>query len=135
MHFLFLSSLDASQYHPDNTPEDFTVTLPKPYDLRGEWECALLEITVPTSQDRVRYVCSDLIEDSYVRDTTFPVFRTLPPGKKGHFRYHRPYFLPVRARELTQIRMFIRGGDLQSESSDLNPIHCVLLLRQKRWAP
>ena len=30
MHFLFLSSLDASQYHPDNTPEDFTVTLPKP---------------------------------------------------------------------------------------------------------
>ena len=35
MHFLFLSSLDASQHHPDNTPEDFTVTLPKPYDLRG----------------------------------------------------------------------------------------------------
>ena len=71
MQFLFLSSLDASQHRPDITPADFTVTLPKPYDLRGEWECALLEITVPTSQDRVR--CSDLIEDSYVRDTTFPV--------------------------------------------------------------
>ena len=36
MHFLFLSSLDASQYHPDNTPEDFTVTLPNLTDLKGE---------------------------------------------------------------------------------------------------
>ena len=94
MHFLFLSSLDASQYHPDNTPEDFTVTLPNLTDLRGEWECALLEITVPTTQDRVRYVCSDLIEDSHVRDTTFPVFRTLPPGKKVIYDTTDPTFYP-----------------------------------------
>ena len=139
MHFLFLRSLDASQNHPDNTPEDLTVTLPKPYYLRGEWECALLEITLPTSQDRVRYACSDLLEDSYLRDTTFPVFRTLKPGRKGHFRYHRPYVLPVRARELTQIRIFIRGSESDTlcvitETETMGSIE-IYDVHGKTWLP
>ena len=46
---LFLRSFDASKHHPDNTPEDFTVTLPKLYDLRGEWEC-VLEITLSRTE-------------------------------------------------------------------------------------
>jgi hypothetical protein len=136
MHHLFLDSRDSTVHHPANTSYDFIVELSKPLVLRGEWECALMEISLPSSRGEICHVCSDVIEDSYARNTLFPVLRTIPTGRNGYFLYHRPYFLPVRARELTRIRMFIRGENLQSlPPEDSSSVHCVLVLRQRRWDP
>ena len=64
-HYLFVSSEDNN--FPGNTPEDFTVVLPKMYDLKGRWECALLEISLHMPYHERLHVCYDIIEDSYVK--------------------------------------------------------------------
>lgn len=69
--YLFLNSNDSTSFHPSNNPDDFIVTLPKPYVLDGCWECALLEMNIELINDialpRV-HLCCDIVEDSYVRN-------------------------------------------------------------------
>jgi hypothetical protein len=36
------------EYHPENTVSQFTTVLAQPVDLTGDWEVALLEISIPT---------------------------------------------------------------------------------------
>ena len=134
-HYLFLSSNDSTVHYPRNWAGDFTVTLPKTYHLNGHWECALLELIVRSPRHQKLLVCCDVIEDSCVRDILYPVLRIVPPEDKDHFTFERPYFFPIRNKEINQIRLFIRGSDLQPLPSDSSSIDCVLLLRRKRWAP
>lgn len=44
-HFLFCSSKDCINFHPENNSNDFIVELPKTLHLDGDWECALLDVT------------------------------------------------------------------------------------------
>ena len=142
-HYLYVSSDDSS--FPGNTPGDFTVSLPKPYDLNGRWECALLEISLHMPYHERLHVCCDIIEDSYVNGSSFPVLRTLPVVKSngtylghdtayGHLTFDRPFFFPLRKRNIERLQLFIRGSRLQPLNLE-KPVYCVLLLRQRRWDP
>lgn len=64
--------------HPGNTPGDFIVTLPKRYRLEGHWECALLEISHYLPYHQRLHVYCDVIEDSYLKGSLFPLLRTVP---------------------------------------------------------
>jgi hypothetical protein len=62
----------------DNVGGRFRVYFPNPYVLDGTWECPLLEATfVPklTTPTRRIYVCCDLVNNSYIRDSYIPVLQ------------------------------------------------------------
>ena len=42
--YLFLSSDDSKNYHPDNVAHSFTVELPERVNLDGNWMIALCDI-------------------------------------------------------------------------------------------
>lgn len=142
-HYLFLSNDDSVQ--PGNTPGDFIVTLPKRYRLEGHWECALLEISLYLPYHQRLHVCCDVIQDSYLKGTLFPLLRTVPAiqadGTRlgsdtvyAHLTFEHPYFISLRKKELDRLRLFIRGSDMQSLALD-KPLHCVLLLKKRKWVP
>ena len=81
-HFFFFDSRDSKNHHPYNTSSDFTVELPKTYDLNGDWEVALKEIEVRVGED-LFYVFSDICQESYVAETLAPVLRSVRREKKN----------------------------------------------------
>ena len=140
-HYLFVSSKDTDL--PGNHPSDFTVTLPKTYHLKGQWACALLEISLHLPFHQRVHVCCDVIEDSYIRGSLFPLLRIIPAMQDdvgrigddtvyGHLTFERPYFFPLRKKDLDRLRISIRGSELQPLTFD-KPVHCVLLLKKQPW--
>ena len=53
--YVFLPSNSSHEYFPDNTISHFTTRLRKPLDLSGEWEVALVEISLPTLWKNIDY--------------------------------------------------------------------------------
>ena len=47
-HYIFLASSDGLNYHPNNSPFDFTIETSKPLNLVGKWECALIDFNCRT---------------------------------------------------------------------------------------
>lgn len=139
--YLFLNSNDSTSFHPSNNPDDFIVTLPKPYVLDGCWECALLEMNIELINDidlpRV-HLCCDIVEDSYVRNNMLPILRAqelTPEQNILQMTYVHPYYLNVSKQEIRSIRIFIRNDQLQSVPSKIQRLSCVLCLREKKlWA-
>lgn len=139
--YLFLNSNDSTSFHPSNNPDDFIVTLPKPYVLDGCWECALLEMNIQLINDialpRV-HLCCDIVEDSYVRNNMLPILRAqelTPEQNILQMTYVHPYYLNVSKQEIRSIRIFIRNDQLQSVPSKIQRLSCVLCLREKKlWA-
>lgn len=81
-HYLFMSSNDSTNEFPDKSGTDFTIELPRVYTLKGEWECALVEIEPYVDADTM-YVCTVLCQESFVEDTMIPILRRLRNTKKG----------------------------------------------------
>lgn len=127
-HYLFLSSQDSKEQYPANTATDFTIELPKVYNLEGRWECALVEID-PGVNANTLYVCTDLCQESYVENTMAPILRRLSNIKKGkkQFEYSVPFYVEVKKTQVDRIRIFIRGGI----DTNNTITRCVLHLR--RW--
>ena len=78
--YLYLYCGDSLTTHVDNHAGDFIVDLPTTYLLGEGWECALNEITLFTQSDCSNhrlYVCSDQVEESYVRNSRLSVLRCL----------------------------------------------------------
>ena len=67
--YLFLSSGD-SPIHPGNTANDFTVELPHLLDLKGDWECALID-----THRRHCIIYCDLCEYSIIGEEERPILR------------------------------------------------------------
>ena len=131
-HYLFISSQDAQDLHPENTSTDFTIELPRTYELTGDWEVALKEIELRIKEDLV-YICSDICEESYVHGTLVPILQSARRERKVNvvFQFIDPYYLPVRVSTLNKVRIIIRGRDLKPLPKDKTVVYCTLHLRQK----
>ena len=146
-HYMFLSNTHSSLHHPGNTPGDFIVRLPKSFTLQGHWECALVEVSIPLPYHQRLYICSDIIQDSVVGNTLYPVLRSIPEvddddrSRIGmdiaietapvHFVFERPYFFPLRKKDLEDVRIFITGSDFLPVTPLNGTVHCTLLIRRK----
>ena len=135
--YLFVSSGDSRSTHENNVAGDFTVNLPRPHHLCGSWECALKEITfVPdfeTSTDRI-YVCTDLVEDSYVKNTSLSVLRSIDVGfdeNRVDLTFESPFYFKMRQEELRQFRIFLLDGDLKPCRFKIDRLYCTLHLRYR----
>lgn len=122
MVFLFLSSTNSLQYHPDNTGTDFTVELP--HVVHGQYECALSEIFYDNFQDDL-YVYSDICEQNVVHNDYKPILRIVTqPGEVQSL-----YFMPVSRDSVQRIRIYLRDKDFKTPQVSLNTVRCTLVFR------
>ena len=133
-HYLFLSSDSSKAQFPANAPGDFTIELPLPYDLQGQWMCGLKDISISVGED-VLYVCSDICEESYAEDTMIPILRALQSSKgkktQPYFHFDDPMYVKIKPNVLTRLRIFIRDSKLESPTLQDPIVRCILHL--KRW--
>ena len=82
-HFLYLNSSNSLDFYPSNSPGRFYCKLPQSLDLKGFWECSLLQIqfvnsyfaeTVPPKNF---YVCTDMCKESVLFERKIPVIRRI----------------------------------------------------------
>jgi hypothetical protein len=128
---LFLSSLDSETIHSTNQRTDFTVELPQPINLKGSWECALLDfqLTGATIPNDPFYLCSDICEDSSVGDVRLPVLRRLSAkGRKkdSEIQFQHPLYMRVRLDHIPRIRLFIRPEHHSDEADRSGQLTCTL---------
>jgi hypothetical protein len=130
-YYLYLTSEDSTDRHPENSPSDFTVELPRPLSLTGDWECCLKELCAPPGFE-VLYVCSDLCLESFACDTSYPVLRVVygstKSKKKSSLTFDNPYYVRVYTDRLHRLRIFIRGERLEPISFKSGTVTCTLHL-------
>ena len=136
--YLFLSSQDSLDVRKNKSSSDFYIKLPKTYSLEGQWLCALKQVSFTSDfkpkTTRRLYLCSDIVEESYVRNTLVPIVRNIEIYNKSK-KYLTEYFdndiyLPVNVTHLMSIRVYLRDSDVQPVEFDSNDLHCLLHLKQ-----
>ncbi len=130
-YYLHLSSEDSKASHPENSAYDFTVEIPRPLYLDGIWECGLAEIVFPNDvETNTVHVCCDLIEDSYVCDTFYPILRTVFNTTREYRTTLAYQYVKVKTDSFQRVRIFIRGDNLKHLDSGSDSVNCTLHLRK-----
>jgi hypothetical protein len=132
--YLFLSSKDSIQAHPNNTYCNMKIDLPTPISLPESdehyWTVALLEISItditkiPTST----VVLCDLLEASYIRDSLRPVLRIIAKDSIGKGSLFIPYYHRINRETVSTISIDIVDSNLNpiTPQSDLEVLACTL---------
>ena len=132
--YFFLNSKDSSFYHKGNKPYDFTVELNERYNLKGLWEIALCDINLSTTLTDSVYVFSDICDQSYVLNSSEPVIRLLYPSNSStSYSFTNRYYLPIKQKAFTRIRVYIRDSDMTYASRLTHDIQLTLHARLKKW--
>ena len=120
MRMVLRSSDDATLF--DNKPYDFNVQLDKQTPIEGNWVVALTEIKVnytgTTKQVKDLYVYTNVCTGSIVGKSKKPLIRrvhidtnnTSKTSKtlSSNVVFDTPYYVPVRMKDLDQIRIYIK---------------------------
>lgn len=134
--YFHLFSGDSLSTHADNHAGDFVVDLPKRFLLEGPWECALTELTLSSSPEHPThrlYVCSDIVEESYARNSFLPLLRSTEPLEEGTVEFADPYYVRLRHIDLNRVRIFIRDDQLKPCRFKSDRVYCTLHVRKQRW--
>jgi len=136
--YLHLHCADSLLSHFDNHAGDFTVDLPRRFLLNGQWECGLAEITFVSDFEKLAnriYVCSNLVEDSYLKGTSLPILRSIDveAKEKVDLILNPVFYFKVRREELSRLQIFIRNDTLGSSRFKIDRLYCTLHFR-RRWA-
>ena len=131
--YLFLSSQDSLDVRKNNNTSDCWIQLPKTYSLEGQWLCALKQVSFTCDfkpKTRRLYLCSDIVAESYVRNTLVPVVRNIEIYNKSKKylteNFEDDTYLSVNVTHLTSVREYLRDSDLKPVQFDSNDLHCVL---------
>ena len=138
--YLYLSSLDSLNIRKNNNPGECFIQFPKSYELDGVWTCALTQISLTcnfTPRSKRLYLCCDLIQDSYVRNTSLPVLRNIEIEtrykKLQTKEYVNPEYIPVTVNHFNSLHIYLRDENLNSVNFTTNDLHCVVHFK-KSWA-
>ena len=127
--YLFVSSKDSDQFHPDNKYFDFIVELGREYDLsdsgyaktRNRWSVALVEIKLedinssdpPTLPEEVFILC-DLILPSFIQGTERNILRSVGITGSGQLiSTHQPYYITLNRLSFARLKISLLDKDLQ----------------------
>ena len=120
MRMFLRSSDDATLF--DNKPYDFNVQLDKQTPIEGNWVVALTEIKVnytgTTKQVKDLYVYTNVCTGSIVGKSEKPLIRRVHIDTNNTSKtsntlssnvvFDTPYYVPVRVKDLDQIRIYIK---------------------------
>lgn len=139
--YVYLNSQDSTNLRKNNSPSEFFVQFPKSYQLEDLWKCALIEVTL-TCDFKPRssrlYVCCDIVQDSYVRNTSLPVLRNIEiSGRYNRIKtetFTNPVYTRIKVHTLDSIRIVLKDENLNPIIFESNDFHCLLHFK-KVWAP
>ena len=121
---IYLSSGDSLDSFPDNEPGDFRVQLPqRVYLAEGKWWCGVAQLEIPENPKEPLYLCSNICMDSITGDFKLPVLRRIR-GKVT--QPTNVIYVPVKGRELSTIRIFIRSLRGEAVSFASQTSYCTL---------
>lgn len=123
--YLFLTSNDCLDSHPNNHAWDFTTDLKTYVPLVGRWECALMDIRY-TGKNEELYVYTDLCQSSYVSDSYLPILRIISNSTST---FTNPYFIPTSLDYVNQIRVYIRTKEGNIPSFTPKHLRCTLQIQ------
>lgn len=125
---VYLTSTSSSEAYPDNTPNDFTVHLPRPCHLDGEWECGLVQIIFQERSEGGYYLCCDLVTESFASERMLPVLRRI---RDKTWQFHNVIYVPLKQHDFETIRIYLGTWDFQP-SRLVQPLHCTLHFRRRQ---
>ena len=133
--YLFLSSRDCKAIFPGNNPAGFTIQLPGSIDLKGTWVCALTEIHIDNKfviTPKEIIVSADLIEESYISDTQWPVLRRIPIETDNDIDliFSDRYYFNIVQHQVYRIHVYLRDQDLQPVQFSSGALSCVVHLKR-----
>ena len=136
VHTVHLHSTSSTSVYEYNYCWDFTTCLPQAIvlDSVDEWCCSLVQCYTPKFVNPL-YLCCNICTDSAAGGRRLPVLRVLYSSKTQFQEGCCP--VPVRFREITEIRIFLQRADgvVPSLTSSKVITHCTLQLsRIKRSA-
>ena len=121
MPYLFLSSTDSLEYHPNNVSHDFTVELLQ--EMQGSFRIALCEIMF-TSVTEDLYIFCDIAGQSQVKDELHPLLRIVSaPGEFSSLYFHK-----VSTPVFRRIRIYICNADMKEPTVNIGDVRCTLLI-------
>ena len=134
--YLFVNSDDSLSVNEDNVGSDFRINLPRSYILEGSWECALMELSfAPELEASTRriYICSDLVDASYAKNTSLPILRSVAvlSEEVTDMTFDRPIYIKVRQQEVNRFHMFILDDNLKMCHFKDDHVYCLLHFRRK----
>ena len=124
--YLFLSSKDCIDKYPGNNAWDFTVDIGKVLNLKGTWQCSLVQIQYPDEHGDL-YVYSDLCEPSYVADNFLPILRIV---NKPTCTFSKSFFMNMSREHISHVKIYIRKRWNEVPSFSTNITRCTLQLRK-----
>lgn len=134
-YFLFLSSADSKEWFPQNNAQCFTIKLPTPLKLDGNWKCALTEIAfTPKFSENIPkeiYICTKIVQDSYAVNSSLPLLRKLIiPDSSFQLQWAFPqnFYIEVSQEEIQYLKIYIKDQNLQNPSFLKEPLTCTLHL-------
>lgn len=123
--YLFLSSEDSIESHPGNNAWSFHVDIPQCIHLKGEWECALMDIHYTGDYGEL-YIHCDLARTSYVLGKFLPLLRII---SKPLSYVVNPYFIPISHNFISHIKIYITTKNGSPPSLTPEHLRCTLQLR------
>jgi hypothetical protein len=115
--YLHLHCADSLLSYVDNHAGYFTVNLPRRFLLSGQWECGFPDIPFVSDFEKLAHricVCSNLVEDSYVKGTSLPVLCSIDVETEEKFDLilNPVFYFKLRREELSRLQIFIRDDTL-----------------------
>ena len=125
-----------------NTPNNFTVITPSLARLQGQWECALVELSLDcqfTPKRERLYMCCDFLEQGYINQRPVSYIRNIEI--RGRYKkymseiYADARYVPLRPGWRNQINIQLLDDEMKPvEFGADTSLHCVLHFR-RRWVP
>jgi hypothetical protein len=113
--YQFVSSRDSISSFPDNQSNCFTISLPRPLNLRGSWLVGLCDIDLNSRKDKKTdlYICCTAVLDSYVQGHYIKILRRLCNVRGSHQQTFNPvqYFTLDNSRQFDSLTFTLLEAD------------------------
>ena len=103
--YLYLDSEQSKKLYPTNTSSNFTIQLPAPYHLTGEWECGLVQYNFDYRVKPGLYFCCDLLTESHAGEFMLPVLRRVHDSS---WQFRTILYVPLKILDFGSITFYFR---------------------------
>ena len=135
--YIYLSSDASEKYFPDNKPFTFRTRLDYPAKLYGEWEIALVDISLPRFQAEYKpeyvVITSSICNNSFYNNSQSQILDRLYASElrpSGVLRIPRPKYIRINTETAYTIDLHIFDEQGSHPSFRQGVSHCTLHIRK-----
>jgi hypothetical protein len=130
---MVLKSSDSVTTHSSNQPWDFRVRLPRSLPLSGQWTVELTEFcndNIGKSSNREIFVYCSICDNTIIGERQGPLLRHMYLNDTRNHIFLRPYRIPLRINDLTDLHIYIKDGNARDASFLTGESTVTLVFRQ-----